>query len=201
MRTVNVDLYKYEELSPEAKKLVRDNLSNSEHYPFDNWYSCTKEDFHKILELIGFSNIDSYFTGFWSQGDGASFTGYYNYQKGMLKTVKQHAPMDKELHEIVRAIQDFMKRYGYKISCNIGLSGGLYFHSNTMSFIWEKGNSWDFDFKDNEDEKIIEQLFRDLADWYYNQLEKEYDFYLTDEALEQHILSQDLEYNSEGHEA
>ena len=45
--------------------------------------------------MLGFYNIDSNFSGFYSQGDGASFSADYRYKKGCLKAVKQHQVADK----------------------------------------------------------------------------------------------------------
>lgn len=39
-----------------------------------DWWDCTYEWWTKALEQIGFMQPDISFSGFWSQGDGASFT-------------------------------------------------------------------------------------------------------------------------------
>ena len=58
-----VKTYSFNELSDEAKQVAFNNNSdtNVDHW---DWYASTKDDFHTILELIGFYNIDSNFSGF-----------------------------------------------------------------------------------------------------------------------------------------
>ena len=171
MQTVKT--YSFNELSDEAKQVAFYNNSgiNVAHW---EWYDCTKDDFHTILELVGFYNIDSNFSGFYSQGDGASFSADYRYKKGCLKAVKQHAPNDVELHSIVKGIISHQKNNGYLLSCEVSQRGN-YCHSNTMCFSWCKNDDSWFDWKNNFIEDELEQLFRGLADWYYSRLEIEYE--------------------------
>lgn len=198
MRTVTTNIFDFSELSTDAKKKAIDNVKADENYLHDEWYSHTKEDFHTILDLIGFYNIESQFSYSCSQGDGACFTGDYKYQKGMLKSIKDYAPKDTELHEIVKAIQDFMKGYAYKLSCRIHQYGSMYCHSNTMSFNWEMDNSYCFDFKTEDDEDAIGDLFKSLADWYHNRIVAEYDSLFEDEYVIESIPNLNYEFTADG---
>lgn len=172
MQTVKT--YSFNELSDEAKQVAFNNNSeiNVDHL---DWYDCTEDDFYTILELIGFYNIDSNFSGFYLQGDGASFSADYRYKKGCLKEVKQHAPNDKELHNIVKGIVSHQKDNGYLLTCEVSKRGN-YCHSNTMSFSWCKNDDSCFDWKNNFVEDELEQLFKDLANWYYSRLGSEYEY-------------------------
>ena len=172
--------YSFNELSNEARQVAFNNNSDINVCHLD-WYDYTKDDFHTILELIGFYNIDSNFSGFYSQGDGASFSADYRYKKGCLKAVKQHAPNDTELHYIVKGIVSHQKNNGYLLSCEVSQRGN-YYHSNTMQFSWCKNDDSCFDWKNDFVEDELEQLFKDLADWYYSRLESEYE-YLTSFAV------------------
>ena len=145
MQTIKT--YGFNELSNEAKQVAFVDNSDINVDDFD-WYDYTKEDFHSILELIGFYNIDSNFSGFYSQGDGASFSADYRYKKGCLKAVKQHAPNDKELHNIVGGIISHQKDNGYLLSCEVSKRGN-YCHSNTMYFSWYKNDDSWFDWKND----------------------------------------------------
>ncbi len=74
MKYGNVEIYKYSELSDEAKHKARENFV--EHWMNHDWWDCTidfmKEEGH---HKHGFRVDEIRFSGFWSQGDGASWCG------------------------------------------------------------------------------------------------------------------------------
>lgn len=197
MKQVTINLFSFSELTEKAQRKALDDFKNQPHYPYSEWYDFVKSDFHTILELIGFYNIDSYFSGFCSQGDGASFSANYSYKKGCLKTVKKYVPLDKELHQIVKALIGYMKRYNWLLECAI-TTQGTYCHSNTMRFNWDLNGSYCFDWRYDSDESEIEQLFKDLADWYYNQLEKEYEHQISDEYIKELIAINEYSFLASG---
>ena len=184
--------YSFNELSDEAKQVAFDNSLYINVDSWD-WYDSTKDDFHTILELIGFYNIDSNFSGFYSQGDGASFSANYRYEKGCLKAVKQHAPNDAELHNIVKCIISHQKDNGYLLSCEVSRRGN-YSHSNTMRFSWYKnGDSW-FDWKNDFVEDELEQLFKDLANWYYSRLGSEYEYLTSFDVVAEMLEGNEIQF-------
>ncbi|AJK27246.1 hypothetical protein BJD49_gp044 [Acinetobacter phage vB_AbaM_phiAbaA1] len=198
MEQITLDLFSFEELSNEAQQVAIEAVRNSEYYLSHDWYDSTKEDFHQILNIIGFYDVKSQFSGFNSQGDGASFSANYRYQTECLTNVKIHAPNDNELHDIVSGIVKIMRRYFYRLECEI-YTQGYYCHSNTMSFNWSYNDRYDCNISD-EDESILNQLFRDLADWYYEKLNKEYDYLMSDEGITGHIAANKCKYTVDGKE-
>ena len=192
-----VKTYSFNDLSDEAKQVAFNNNSDINVECWD-WYDYTKDDFHTILELIGFHNIDSNFCGFYSQGVGASFSANYRYEKGCLKAVKQHAPNDTELHSIVKGIISHQKDNGYLLSCEVSQRGN-YSHSDTMRFNWYK-NDDGFDWKNDFIENDLEQLFRGLADWYYSQLENEYEYLTSFDTVVEMLEANEIQFleNGEG---
>ena len=76
-KTVEITLYQFDELSDKAKEKARENYITN--WMRDDWYECTyeamKEDGH---HNYGFNVKDIRFSGFWSQGDGASWCGSVN---------------------------------------------------------------------------------------------------------------------------
>ena len=193
-----IQTYSFNELSDEAKQVAFYNNSdiNVDHW---DWYDSTKDDFHTILELVGFYNIYSSFSGFYSQGDGASFSADYRYKKGCLKAVKQHAPNDVELHSIVKGIISHQKDNGYLLSCEVSQRGN-HCHSNTMHFSWCKNDDSCFDWKNDFVEDDLEQLFKDLANWYYSRLESEYEYLTSFDAVAEMLEANEIGFleNGEG---
>lgn len=196
MNIVEIKTFKFDELSPEAQQVAINQYRESDNL-YEGWYEHLEEDFHAILEMIGLYNIDSQFSGFCSQGDGASFIGNYQYKKGCLKAIKRHAPKDSELHNIVKGIIYHQKDNGYLLSCEIYHSGN-YSHSNTMRFDWEKAGDSYFEWKNCHIEDELEQLFKDLADWYYSRLKNEYEFLNSDECIKENIISNEYDFLENG---
>lgn len=71
MNQIIIETFKFNELTEQSKQIVIDQYRESDHLYYE-WFDYSKSDFHSILEMIGFTNIDSVFTGFCCQGDGAN---------------------------------------------------------------------------------------------------------------------------------
>lgn len=70
-----IKTYKYfEELTPEQQNKVIEKYHdiNADSWDFD--FEIMEQEFISKLESLGYSDIKVQYTGFWSQGDGASFT-------------------------------------------------------------------------------------------------------------------------------
>lgn len=60
----------------------KQEILNKHRELYDNWYDSVYEMFTDDMSVIGISVGDMYFSGFWSQGDGASFEGnVYDWDK------------------------------------------------------------------------------------------------------------------------
>ena len=191
-----IKTYSFNELSDEAKQVA---FNNNLDINVDNWdwYDPTKDDFHTILELIGFYNIDSNFSGFYSQGDGASFSADYRYKKGCLKAVKQHAPSDVELHNIVSGIISHQKDNGYLLSCEV-CQQGYHYLADAMYLTWYKNDDSCFDWKNDLIEDELEQLFRDLAKWHYSRLRSEYEYLTSFDAVAEMLEANEIQFLENG---
>jgi hypothetical protein len=195
METKELKLYNFQELSLEVQTEIieknRDILTENR-----DWYDFTVTDFEEILENIGFYNIKCYFSGFYSQGDGASFEAEYGYKKGSLSLVKSYAPNDKELHYLVEQIQKLQKINFYSLSARIERINSNYYHSNTMivSEMYRDDN------KSITEDTIdtFRSLCRELADYLYKTLEKEYNYLTSDKSIREYLENEDNLYLENG---
>ena len=74
-----IKTFNFEELSEKVQKEVLDrNRGINVDY---NWWEYSISEWEEKLGKIGFENADIRFSGFCSQGDGASFTAYCDTQK------------------------------------------------------------------------------------------------------------------------
>lgn len=168
---------------------------NVDHY----WWDATYDDFAAICKILGIdlSKNEPSFSGFWSQGDGASFTGIFS-PFGIEKApalMREHAPKDEELHRIADKLCEINLIYFAKFYGIIHRSG-YYCHSHTMSveiYMGDEGG----DYWPDEVFSIVETTFldlmRDLADWLYSKLEVEYDHLTSDEAVWDAIVANELD--------
>jgi hypothetical protein len=179
-----------------------------------DWWDCVYEDFYQICEIMGIEldKGEPSFSGFWSQGDGASWTGRYRAQciclnrpSGLLPTydlapakIRKHASLDEELHRIADELCLLARIYG-PVYAIVRRHNNRYVHSSTMRVReWEYYDE-EIDVNDMDDlildhvEEALLQLFRDLADWLYKALEAEYDYLKSDEAVIDTLEANEIE--------
>jgi len=147
---------------------------NFEAYVVDSDYAETViDDAKHIGAIMGIDVDDVRYSGFWSQGDGASFTGSYAYVKGAAAAIRAEAPNDAALHAIADTLQRIQARHFYQLTATISQSGH-YSHEYTMSVDAEDARD---SYRDigNADEELTE-AFRDFARWIYRSLEREYEY-------------------------
>lgn len=150
--------------------------------PFHDWHECTIDDACTIAALMGWdiSPRDVQFSGFWSQGDGASFTGTLGYKAGCKRAVQEYAPLDTELHNIAARWQALQARHAYRYNAHVERNhyAGNYSHENTVtiadSYIGDS-RYYGPDVPQATDESAIE-IARDFMRWIYRRLESEYEY-------------------------
>lgn len=174
----------------ELDEAVQDKVRS--HQCLDVWWDFVYEDAVECAKYLGIKTDTNaiQFSGFWSQGDGASFVGGYSFKADAVKAIKDHAPQDEELHRIAEQLTALQTKVrlqtGGRLDAQISRSG-RYSHSHTMQF--------DMSIVDTEgeapavlppDEKDLADTLRSFADWIYKQLEAEYTYLTSDEALAEH---------------
>lgn len=195
MKTIEITLYKFQELSEDAKQTAIEKCRENENYLNYEWYDGIYEDFKTIAGLMGVTIDNIYWSGFYSQGDGACFEGSYQYEKGSVKAVKEYAPVDVELHSIVERLQAIQKRNFYGVLAYIKHSGH-YYHANCTNINVEHNYNSVSISGDTEDEVII--CLRDLMRWLYAKLESEFDYLNTDESIAEHLEANEYEFEAGG---
>ena len=147
------------------------------------WHECILDEFKHALELLGFSKVVINYTGFWSQGDGASFTGSFSVPRGKSELAKRAQAVLSEYPEFpMEAFLDmtfdeddieegtfFIERIGHH-----------YYHSNSITTY-------------NEPLKLFARTF---SDFMYKQLEKLYDDLTSDNAVKDTIISNDYRFDT-----
>jgi hypothetical protein len=76
MKTIKREykVYSFGELTEEAQEKALETLRNI-NVDYEDWHEPYIEDFREDMAKLGYIVDKVYYSGFWSQGDGASFTG------------------------------------------------------------------------------------------------------------------------------
>ncbi len=166
----------------------------------DEWWNAVYEDFERICDILGVSLKTRpvrlmgggtrqkpciWFSGFWSQGDGAAFEGYLSHAKGATASTRDYAPQDTTLHSFADRLQAIQRRNFYQLAAEAS-HRGRYFHEYTMSVDVSRVSPTGQPPTDDAEE-VVTEIFRDLARWLYRQLQAEYDHLSSNEAIEEGI--------------
>lgn len=189
-----VSAYTFSELSDKAKDKARQYHHDA--YISDGfWHECTIDDAKEVGKILGFDIDNIYFSGFWSQGDGACWTGDYRYEKGAPAKVAGYTGKDSELIRIAQGLQDIQRRNFYRLTASVRVSG-RYSHSHTMRADVEDSSDPYRDAGDAEEDLL--GLFRDFADWIYSNLEKEYEYQTSDTVIAEYFDANDVLFTADG---
>lgn len=208
-KVIETTVYQLDELADAAKEKARDWYREG-GFDYD-WYDAVYEDFQQISEILGLRlktrSVRLYgggsrqkpciwFRGFWSQGDGACFETFYSYRKEAPRRIRQHAPQDTELHRIADALQSIQRRNFYQLHAEAS-HRGHYYHENSMAISVERDSPNYQDMTADAEDTVIEAL-RDLACWLYRQLEREYEYLTSDEAVDEVIAANEYTFTATG---
>ena len=137
-----------------------------------------------------------FFSGFWSQGDGACFEGYYSYRKNAMAEIRSYAPQDTTLHGIADALQAVQRRNFYQLRADATHRGHCHHEYRMAISVARDSLTWQRMTADAED--IVIEALRDLARWLYRQLEREYDALTSDEAVDEAITANAYTFTEAG---
>lgn len=181
---------KFSELSGSAKETAFEWLTKytfTEAHDWEHVYEMAKD----AGRLMGIEIDQIYFSGFWSQGDGACFEGSYNYRIGARSDIKTEFPQDKELHRIVTELQKIQSRNFYRLTASATQTRG----NNMRVSVEDKENPYK-DIGSAEDD--VSQLLNDFANWIYRGLEKEYEYQTSEEQVSENADANGYEFDEEG---
>jgi hypothetical protein len=213
MPTTNtIEVYTFDELSDEVKEKVRERWRDgSLDY---EWWDSLYDDFEHVAECLGVEfdhrggknwkgepicgQPSIYFSGFHSQGDGACFEGSWSFKKGWRKALSEYAPKDKELLRIGLELSCCARQTFYRCSARVK-HVGHYYHEHSVGIDVYVNDSLGFEIAipQNVEDGVSEAL-RNFMRWMYRSLEREAEYLMSDEAVDEDIRSNWTELNKEG---
>ena len=180
MKTVQIELFTFEELAPEVqKKVIEDNRYLNVEY-FD-WYHSIIEEWTAKLEEAGYMEPEILFSGFYSQGDGASFTAKLDMEKFL--TGKYEALRGLELSgSVIR----HNSRYVHENSTHVEIH-------DTEGNATKEQDALILDLEQDLNAKILsinKEIYKDLED--------DYEFQTSDEVVRECLINQEGHYEKNG---
>lgn len=153
-----------------------------EIYVPDFWADSTIEYFADSLYMLGIDvdkDKDVRYSGFWSQGDGASFKGYINFSNCNLGQFIQCYPKDEAMLELANRWEAVASQL-QEVELVLGFNNPRYCHENTMSIDRYYVEDKEFNRVMTFGDEII-TILRGFAQQLYKQLEAEYCYALARE--------------------
>lgn len=203
--TLEFEIGTIEEWKEKDKEVYEKILEEHRHTNVNHdWWKFTVESFKEELEALGFANTDVNFSGFWLQGDGASFTGDWDSAKMLaVKELKEKgielSDWAKELKRVLKGnLKDIKAKYAY---FSIKSTSHHYAHEYTVSiFEPEYWNSRKQDrcyIPPEQVDDILEGC-RTAMKAMYRILEKEYYYLTSDEAVEETLEINEYKFDKDG---
>jgi len=227
MRTETLvkEIYSFEELTEAAKQKAIDDVRNSPHYLDHDWWEFTYENWKEKLLEHGFDATEtkyrmSYkwdsenkkrvengkkhftettinFSGFWSQGDGASFTAK---SVDVCTWILKNEPV-----KYARLIKLCKSNALYLSGKVVRDRWCHYVHHNTISFYLNDEFQGDYKSNLNNIEQLLEELERNIQEHamslskdIYEDLEEDYEYQMSNEAIQEHIEANEYEFEENG---
>ena len=211
MKTIQVNLYAFEELNERAKqKALSAYLELNTDY---GWWDYTYDDFVTICDCLGIT-VDKNsmaFSGFYSQGDGSGFNAEVDLSR-LIKSIKNkgwrgYAPklefdftlptIDKRVLRLVMSgkidtnPRIIKRQNSYAVVVDLGVYPAeqkARDRSNTYSEL-------------DELEKWFDGIAQILNQFLYKSLEQEYEYQTSDEAIAELIRANDYHFLADGSKA
>jgi len=196
MKTVSVDYYTIIELKERFpmtyKKVIEKNRDYNTYF---EWYEYTIEDLKTLLGFCGFENPDIQFSGFGSQGDGASFSGTCDTSKINLHGLCEYAPKEDKFRKLATDIKNLTKDFP---DCKVILTRyhcGGYVHENTIGYDAEyTGEVSGYENMINGVKDSCKSIMREI----YARLENEYTEITSDSAIEESLDASECYFDENG---
>lgn len=181
MRTIRTKVYKFDELTPSAQNKAIELLNDLNVH--ENWFDPTIENMVEMLSENGFDNAKIQFSGFWSQGDGASFDADINLK---------HFCKDKRILAIAGNYCDFrIEKNSFANHYSHEKTRYVEYNALDEKFVCINSALQDLS-------RTIEEKRLSLCKQIYKDLENDYEYLTSREAIIESIQANEYEFFKDG---
>lgn len=204
MKTIQLELFTFDELDDDAKQVAindhREIIDSNLDDELSYWQNGALSGTGFIIDEISYS-------GFYSQGDGASFTGYYDSAQIDLEKLKGFS---LKAYELMARNDSIYGASGLTsdnvITADVKRITHRYSHENTVSVenIEINGCAWGDDENDkindafDELEDYLTSLKNDLCYLIYSSLRSEYEHQNSDEYISEILVINEYYFTADG---
>src|SRR5574343_1664132 len=185
MRTITLDVFQFDELSDSAKEKAREWYRGCD---CGDYLDYIVEDFKAIGKIIGLEVSNVFYSVGFVQSDYAAFVGTWRYAKGCMAAIKEYAPTDAELHNIVSAWCDLQRKHFYRVSAECVCRRDWQAVDGV-----DVGGWYVLAVHDSASE-----ISRDLSSWLYHRLRDEVEYKNSDETVDESIRANEYEFYADG---
>jgi len=203
MREEIIKLYKFDELDPDIQEQV---IDKHREWNVDDswWYESMIDCYTDELQKMGFNKVSIYFSGFSSQGDGAVFE---------CKSIDFDTILTTFIKENFRDIYDWYMDGLIEFGFSIYRYSSMYSHERTARF--------EIDYIEvTTDDELTQKEYDDLVEKYsarinefgnwmeewrydychkiYKELENDYEYQTSDEAIKESLIVNEYEFLADG---
>jgi hypothetical protein len=190
--TVTYQTFKFNELSEKAQQRVLEKLYDIN--VFDDWHECTISDWVEKLDAIGFEKAKIAFSGFCSQGDGASFDATINLEK-----IIKHLD-NKKFNRLLSLVKPNVYMLGMHIESNSYSYHYCHEHTKRVEMSLDLDDRRYRRLSNLCDELLeaVEELRLDLSHDIYSELGKEYEYLTSEKAIKESIEANEYTFLEDG---
>jgi len=198
MKIKTIELKNIKELNQDLiNTIIEKNRDINVDY---DWYSIIQEDYIKKLNDIGFIDAEINFSGFWSQGDGASFDCSNLDFELLLNTIKKDLT-EKEYNRILKFYYIDNETFNFYIEKN--QFANHYYHKKTryIDLDWYNDKWYKLDLLKDLQNKVLdllEELRLDLCGEIYKSLREEYEYLISDDCILETLIINNYYFDSDG---
>jgi hypothetical protein len=199
-REVVTKIYQISELSDKAKEkaIAAFRDVNTDHDWWESDYEFGEEE---IRERLGIEKAEILFSGLWSQGDGASFTGWIG-DKWIVKFVQDRKDDFPALAAAFDADDPQVEIYSAKVE-RFGSLHNVHERSCKVSLDVRASRNSEIDEKEigrevDRLESTLDEIRLDLCREIYSYLEKDHEYLTSDEAIIETIEINEYEFDENG---
>ena len=206
----------FEDLNQQAK----DNAIALYGEPPDDWYKCVYKRFKEEGYAKGFNIDEIQFSGFYSQGDGASWTGYVH----LMPFIEHFVTHEHPEFSRYTVLLELLRNNWVETSMGVQRRSFYYNHSGTMSYegircyaslgedngdvlehgilqgasVYELDQAIDTERLVCELEEFAISRAKEYADEIYDALREEYEGYTSEETFKELIYINGWRFNNKG---
>lgn len=206
LKLLHPRIVKFDQLSDEAKEKARDWWRNGalDYEWWDSVYDSAIEA-GKMLGIEIDKRKPNHGTGpsiFFNEY-GASFDGSYRYEKGALEKLRKEWPsptkdgtvceINAEMHEVAEKLLEVQRKNSYKLGATIT----SHRDDSIQVHVWREDDRHASD----EAEQDLTEALRSFAHWIHRALDRERNWLLSDEQVDETIKMNEYTFTTEGKRA